>query len=178
MADRYKINMFPICRQPQKTNSSHLVQVIKIMFSIHLLAVLTIFVALLGIDRHTLVDATSRPAIESHDEEQLRNPLVFDPNTLYEDKTRLAAGVDLLRADTRRFKRSTSSSSKTSAANQQEQSTATQQLVDACLSKVELLTPYYATNSKGKLRTVVNSALMQQAIQVETCVRQVNPPNL
>lgn len=45
------------------------------------------------------------------------------------------------------------------------------QLVDACQSKMEVITPYYATNSKGKLRTVVNSELMQQAIQIETCVR-------
>lgn len=45
------------------------------------------------------------------------------------------------------------------------------QLVDACQSKMEIITPYYATNSKGKVRTVVNSELMQQAIQIETCVR-------
>lgn len=45
------------------------------------------------------------------------------------------------------------------------------QLTDACPSKVELITPYYATNSKGKLRTLVHSELMQQAIQVETCQR-------
>lgn len=44
-------------------------------------------------------------------------------------------------------------------------------LMDACPSKVELITPYYATNSRGKLRTLVHSELMQQAIQVETCLR-------
>lgn len=46
-----------------------------------------------------------------------------------------------------------------------------QQFVDACQSKMEVLTPYHATNSKGKVRTIVNSELMQQAIQVETCAR-------
>lgn len=49
--------------------------------------------------------------------------------------------------------------------------TANSQTVDACQSKMEIITPYHATNSKGKLRTIVNSELMQQAIQVETCVR-------
>lgn len=44
-------------------------------------------------------------------------------------------------------------------------------LVDACQSRMEVMTPYYATNSRGKLRTIVNSELMQQAIQVETCLR-------
>lgn len=45
------------------------------------------------------------------------------------------------------------------------------QMVDSCQSKMEIITPYYATNSKGKLRTILNSELMQQAIQVETCAR-------
>lgn len=49
--------------------------------------------------------------------------------------------------------------------------TSNQKFVDACQSKMEVLTPYYATNSKGKLRTIVNSELMQQAIQIESCVR-------
>lgn len=45
------------------------------------------------------------------------------------------------------------------------------QVVDACQSKVEVITPYYATNAKGNLRKIVNSELMQQAVQVETCSR-------
>lgn len=100
---------------------------------------------------------------QQHEEELLKNPLVLDPNTLY-DRTRVAASGNMIQPATR-FKRSTSNgkSLPTQEANQI--------VVDACQAKVELLTPYYATNSKGKLRTVVNSALMQQAIQVETCVR-------
>lgn len=46
-----------------------------------------------------------------------------------------------------------------------------QLVVDICQSRMEVLTPYHATNSKGLLRTIINSELMQQAIQVETCVR-------
>lgn len=42
-------------------------------------------------------------------------------------------------------------------------------LVDACQSQMQVITPYYARNSKAKLRVVVNTELMQQAIQVETC---------
>lgn len=70
------------------------------------------------------------------------DPIVFNTNSLYKSHGRL--------------KRSP---------------TKNQRFVDACQSKMEVLTPYYATNSKGKLRTIVNSELMQQAIQVETCVR-------
>lgn len=76
----------------------------------------------------------------------LIDPIVLDSDSLY-------------MTDARRRKRSTATSTTTTTA------------VDACQSKMEVLTPYHATNSKGKLRTIVNSELMQQAIQVETCVR-------
>lgn len=124
-----------------------------------------------------LVSCATQRTIESplppqqHDEEHLKNPLVFDLNTLY-DKSRVAKSHPQLALDGKRFRRSAATSGKT----QQPVVVAEKEqphplVVDACQSKVEVLTPYYATNSKGKIRTVVNSALMQQAIQVETCVR-------
>lgn len=87
-------------------------------------------------------------------EDAFRDPIVWNTNSLYK-LNKNPNSVSL----TNRRKRSTNSQ------NQQSQ------FVDACQSKMEILTPYYATNSKGKLRTVVNSELMQQAIQVETCIR-------
>lgn len=125
----------------------------------HLFASLIILQMFLLITNERFAHATTN---DLHEEEHLRNPLVLNLNTLYE-KNRLAV--------TNRFKRSTAATvAQTTTANQQ-QPLAAQQLVDACQSKVEVITPYSATNSKGKLRSVVNSALMQQAIQVETCVR-------
>lgn len=85
----------------------------------------------------------------------LLDPVVWDTNSLYKTRDEQQSH----RSHTGRWKRSTLGS------------TGQQQLVDACESKMEVLTPYYATNSQGKLRTVINSELMQQAIQVETCSR-------
>lgn len=87
------------------------------------------------------------------DQSSLRDPIIWDTNSLYKNyANNYNAPV--------RNKRSLASSSPQN-----------QQVVDACQSKMEVLTPYYATNSKGKLRNVVNSELIQQAIQVETCAR-------
>lgn len=82
------------------------------------------------------------------------DPVVWDSSSLYKRNP----GEPTTRSRTKR-----SASPVVSSTNQP--------FVDACQSKMEVLTPYYATNSKGKVRTVVNSELMQQAIQVETCVR-------
>lgn len=95
-------------------------------------------------------------------ESDFRDPVIWDLNSLYEHD-RVSNNIHL-----RRDKRSTSS---TGFQQQQQQQQQQKQMVDACQSKMEVLTPYYATNSKGKLRTIVNSELMQQAIQVETCTR-------
>lgn len=84
------------------------------------------------------------PALGLLGDEQ--NSLVYDTRSLYKPH-QLA-----------RPKRSASSA------------TSAGQFVDACQSKVEVITPYYARNSKGKLRTIVNSEQMQQAIQIESCV--------
>lgn len=89
--------------------------------------------------------------------------IIWDEKSLYNQATKVANNNRNNHISTSiRAKRS--ATTKDSAQNQQ-------QLVDACQSKMEILTPYYATNSKGNLRTIVNSELMQQAIQVETCVR-------
>ena len=37
--------------------------------------------------------------------------------------------------------------------------------VDACESTVEIVTPYWASNSQGKIRAIVNTQHLQQAIQ-------------
>ncbi|OQR75884.1 hypothetical protein BIW11_08135 [Tropilaelaps mercedesae] len=41
--------------------------------------------------------------------------------------------------------------------------------VDACESTVEIVTPYWASNSQGKIRAIVNTQHLQQAIQQEVC---------
>ncbi|XP_035775341.1 protein spaetzle 3-like [Anopheles albimanus] len=41
--------------------------------------------------------------------------------------------------------------------------------VDACESKIEIVTPYWATNSAGKVRAVVNTQHFEQAIHQEVC---------
>uniref|UniRef100_A0A1B6CFB1 Spaetzle domain-containing protein n=1 Tax=Clastoptera arizonana TaxID=38151 RepID=A0A1B6CFB1_9HEMI len=41
--------------------------------------------------------------------------------------------------------------------------------VDACESKVEIVTPYWAANSAGKIRAVVNTQHFEQAIHQEVC---------
>ncbi|UYV71506.1 Spaetzle [Cordylochernes scorpioides] len=41
--------------------------------------------------------------------------------------------------------------------------------VDACESSIEIVTPYWASNSAGRIRAIVNTANLQQAIQQEVC---------
>lgn len=41
--------------------------------------------------------------------------------------------------------------------------------VDTCESAVEIVTPYWASNSAGKIRAIVNTQHLQQAIQQEVC---------
>ncbi|XP_044760678.1 protein spaetzle 3 [Coccinella septempunctata] len=43
--------------------------------------------------------------------------------------------------------------------------------VDACQSKVEIITPYWASNSAGKIRAIVNTQHFEQAIHQETCAK-------
>jgi len=42
--------------------------------------------------------------------------------------------------------------------------------VDSCESRVEVTTPYWATNSNGKVRAIVNDKQFEQAIHQEICV--------
>ncbi|GFY55631.1 protein spaetzle 3 [Trichonephila inaurata madagascariensis] len=48
-------------------------------------------------------------------------------------------------------------------------SAASSNKVDACESAVEIVTPYWASNSAGKLRAIVNTQHLQQAIHQEVC---------
>ena len=41
--------------------------------------------------------------------------------------------------------------------------------IDVCDSKVEVTTPYWATNSKGKVRAIVNNKQFEQAVHQEIC---------
>lgn len=41
--------------------------------------------------------------------------------------------------------------------------------VDSCESKVEVVTPYWASNSVGKTRAIVNTEHFEQAIHQEVC---------
>lgn len=43
--------------------------------------------------------------------------------------------------------------------------------VDACESKVEIVTPYWASNSAGKIRAIVNTQHFEQAIHQEVCTK-------
>ncbi|KAJ1522311.1 hypothetical protein ONE63_002608 [Megalurothrips usitatus] len=43
--------------------------------------------------------------------------------------------------------------------------------VDACESKVEIVTPYWASNSAGKIRAIVNTQHFEQAIHQEVCAK-------
>ncbi|XP_076360674.1 protein spaetzle 3-like isoform X2 [Tachypleus tridentatus] len=49
---------------------------------------------------------------------------------------------------------------------------ATPNKVDACESTVEIVTPYWASNSAGKIRAIINTKHLQQAIQQEVCQSQ------
>ena len=42
--------------------------------------------------------------------------------------------------------------------------------MDSCESRVEVTTPYWATNSNGKVRAIVNDKQFEQAIHQEICV--------
>jgi len=41
--------------------------------------------------------------------------------------------------------------------------------IDVCESRVEVTTPYWATNSKGKVRAIVNNKQFEQAVHQEIC---------
>lgn len=41
--------------------------------------------------------------------------------------------------------------------------------VDVCDSRVEVTTPFWATNSKGKVRAIVNNKEFEQAVHQEFC---------
>ncbi|KAF7284149.1 hypothetical protein GWI33_022506 [Rhynchophorus ferrugineus] len=41
--------------------------------------------------------------------------------------------------------------------------------IDACESKLEIVTPYWASNSAGKIRAIVNTQHFEQAIHQEVC---------
>lgn len=41
--------------------------------------------------------------------------------------------------------------------------------IDSCESKVEVVTPYWASNSVGKTRAIVNTEHFEQAIHQEVC---------
>ncbi|KAL1497443.1 hypothetical protein ABEB36_008417 [Hypothenemus hampei] len=43
--------------------------------------------------------------------------------------------------------------------------------VDACESKLEIVTPYWASNSAGKVRAIVNTQHFEQAIHQEVCAK-------
>lgn len=45
----------------------------------------------------------------------------------------------------------------------------TQNRLDACESKIEIVTPYWASNSAGKIRAIVNTQHFEQAIHQEVC---------
>jgi len=42
--------------------------------------------------------------------------------------------------------------------------------IDACESRVEVTTPYWATNSNGKVRAIVNDKHFEQSIHQEICI--------
>lgn len=117
---------------------------------------------------------TTTNNIKLHREQQLdpsadHNHRSSQLDQLLIDRTVL--DLDSLYKSNTRKKRSAPASFISATGRQQQQRQPVGKSVDACQSKMEILTPYYATNSKGKVRTIVNSELMQQAIQVETCVR-------
>lgn len=47
--------------------------------------------------------------------------------------------------------------------------------VDVCESTVEIVTPYWASNSNGKVRAVLNNKEFEQAIHQEICVQSETP---
>uniref|UniRef100_A0A6G1SAN3 Spaetzle domain-containing protein n=1 Tax=Aceria tosichella TaxID=561515 RepID=A0A6G1SAN3_9ACAR len=117
----------------------------KFMYSV----ILFIFIQMIQI-KHSESTLTTRSTLKQPLEHHRQGT-----NSLYNAEPIVFNTESLYKAHHHRLKRSSPSES--------------QKFVDACQSRMEVLTPYYATNSKGKLRTIVNSELMQQAIQVETC---------
>lgn len=118
------------------------------------LATLVVFI----INLQSVAQATRKYTSSIHFRENFKDSSVWDINSLYKNQ------ATIYNSRVRNKRSLTNSKLSSSLQNQN-------QVVDSCQSKMEILTPYYATNSKGKLRTVVNSELMQQAIQVETCIR-------
>ncbi|XP_037928870.1 protein spaetzle 3-like, partial [Teleopsis dalmanni] len=47
--------------------------------------------------------------------------------------------------------------------------------LDACESKIEIVTPYWASNSAGKIRAIVNTQHFEQAIHQEICSKPQTP---
>ncbi|KAH8412975.1 hypothetical protein KR009_007250 [Drosophila setifemur] len=47
--------------------------------------------------------------------------------------------------------------------------------LDACESKIEIVTPYWASNSAGKIRAIVNTQHFEQAIHQEVCSNTQTP---
>ncbi|KAL9924101.1 spaetzle domain-containing protein 3 isoform 1-T3 [Glossina fuscipes fuscipes] len=47
--------------------------------------------------------------------------------------------------------------------------------LDACESKIEIVTPYWASNSAGKIRAIVNTQHFEQAIHQEICSKAQTP---
>lgn len=139
-------NRMPLTRCRRKValiNMNKLKSCYKMIYSVILFMIIQMIIQI----RHS--ESTRQP-LEQQIEQQHSlfnaDPIVFNADSLYKSHNR--------------HKRSTQTSGSQN-----------QRFVDACQSKMEVLTPYYATNSRGKLRTIVNSELMQQAIQVETCTR-------
>lgn len=144
--------------------------------SIHIIIfIIHIMVIILTNCDALLVEANQRRQQQHQTSEpQNHQHFLMDTQNLYEDTSHLELFRNIRshgssrvtsKQQQRRLKRSTSSSNNNSN-NLNNQN----KFIDACQSKMEVLTPYYATNSKGQLRTIVNSELMQQAIQVETCL--------
>jgi len=46
---------------------------------------------------------------------------------------------------------------------------------DVCQSKVEIVTPYWASNSNGKVRAILNNKEFEQAIHQEICSKATTP---
>lgn len=68
-----------------------------------------------------------------------------------------------------RSERSRASSSTSSYTSSSSSSSSSSSKVDACESAVEIVTPYWASNSAGKIRAIVNTQHLQQAIHQEVC---------
>lgn len=140
-------------------------------------------VVLLSNVKYTHCDNHNSKSINNHDNQELaflmRPESLFDRRLASRSLSELKSKEQLEEGSrARRTKRSaaaataTSTPITTSNINSNSNSNLNErlsQVQDACPSRMEIITPFYATNAKGKLRTLVHSELMQQAIQVETC---------